>query len=442
MDPALSENNLYVELCNAVKKGDAGVVWDLLKAKKVNPNPRKVENEVENDVPLCIACKTGRMDIIRMLITNELYPANPNQKLGSQDYSTCYYHGINVTPPFLQAVYYGNVKVIKLLLSESIVKVELEYECLVADKGAVTALVLAVEQQNAQVVSLLLQARADAYPKPTLRSRHLPIKLAVRTGNVHICRMLLDAAPSYLGKLARIIPKNYATMHGSLEILQLLVKHGFIICDQVILNVVRDRHPDLLEYCLEHVYQQHGDALQWHETTMASLMGVKAENPMKQSDERCFAVLLWWGMYTARTPFIDYDEESALYAAFKGGAIKTMRMLVELRPSNLQERWIVEERIPQPPIDLSFYYKHFDFLEHNIKERVQFEVTMIEKRKNPCSLMILCRAKIIQSLGYKPFTKIPELPLPKALKDFVMLKDFERFYPRSDYYSPWRQLRY
>ena len=68
---------------------------------------------------------------------------------------------------------------IKLLLSESIVKVELEYECL-----TVTALILAVTQQNVPVVSLLLQAKADPYHNPTLRNEDLPINLALRTGNV------------------------------------------------------------------------------------------------------------------------------------------------------------------------------------------------------------------------------------------------------------------
>ena len=76
MNPVLSENNLYVELCNAVANGDAHMVWDFLKEKKVNPNLK----QSRNDVPLSTACKTGRMDIIRMLITNELYPANPNQE--------------------------------------------------------------------------------------------------------------------------------------------------------------------------------------------------------------------------------------------------------------------------------------------------------------------------------------------------------------------------
>ena len=228
-------------------------------------------------------------------------------------------------------------------------------------------------------------------------------------------------------KPARIIPENHATIHGNLEILQLLVKHGFTISDQVIQNIMKARYPDLLEYCLEHIYQQHGDTLQWHEATMTSLMRIRAEDPKKQCDERCFAVLLQWGMYTA-TPFIDYNKESALYTAFNGGAIKTMRMLVELRPSCLKERWLVEGDIPQPQVNLNFtYHQYFNFLEHNVKECQKFAVTMIEKRKNPCSLMILCRAKIIQSLGYKPFTKIPELPIPKVHKDFIMLKDVEGF---------------
>ena len=159
---------------------------------------------------------------------------------------------------------------------------------------------------------------------------------------------------------------------------------------------------------------------------MALWMRRWAEDQMKQCDEKCFAVLLQWGIYTAKTLFINYIE-TALYTAVNKGAIKTMRMLVELRPSCLQEQWLVEGAIPEPPAAFSFSSSSYNVLQHRIKECQKFAETLIEARKNPCSLMVLCRAKIIQSLGYKPFTKVPELPLPKAHKDFLMLKDVGLF---------------
>ena len=330
-----------------------------------------------------------------------------------------------MTTPFLWAVYFKYTDIIKLLLFESIVKVDLESECFIPGTGAGTVLTLAIAQKNVRLVALLLQGKADPSHNPRPQNNaYLPINMALRTGNVSICSLLLDAFYNYPGKPAWSIPGEYTTMHGSLEILQLLVKHGAKISDDIIKSIVIGRYPHLLEYCLEHEYQRPGNEIQWNETTMISLMRIILEDPMKQCDERCFAVLLQWGIYTARTPVVDNDEEFALYTAANAGAIQTMRMLVELRPSRLQKRWLVEGRIPPPPAGFSFT---FNLLEHNIKACQKFAVTLIEARKNPCLLMILCRAKIIQSLGYKPFAKVPELPLPMALKDFVMLKNIEGY---------------
>ena len=415
MDPKL-ECNLFEELCNAVEKGDAHTVEDFLHERKVNPNSSKPEKKV----PLSIAIKAGRVDIIQMLITNEPYPANPNQALtlGTEILEN-FDHGINPTP-FLHAVYSENVDVIKVLLSESIVKVNLEHEGLLLDKGLFTALTLAICLENVSIVELLLQAKADLnhniYPEFIDSS---PINMALNTGNVRICRMLLDAKahPHNLEKPALMVPENYVAMHGNLEILKLLVKHGALISDKVIQTVVEYRYPDLLEYCLDHEHQRLANVFQWDESKLEYYMRIFVYGTEKQSDERCFAVLLRWGIYTASMPS---TQESAFLAAAYVGAIKTMRMMVELRPQCLQERWLAKGEIPLPLAGLGLTTNH-------IEECRKFAATLIETRKIPCSLMVLCRTKIIQSLGYKPFTKVPELPLPRAHKDFVMLKNVEGF---------------
>ena len=248
MDSRLSENNLYVELHNAVERGDSHAVHDLLKEKKANPNPRKVGN----DLPLNIACKNGRMDIIRMLITNELYPANPNQDFHDEELFTNNSNVMFETTPFLQAVSSENTEVIKVLLSESVVTVNLEHESVTLARGPVTALTLAVAQENVPLVTLLLQARADPLHNPNDQNDScFPINLALEAGNISICKMLLDAASYYSKNYVWMIPEIYVMKRGSLEILQLLVKHGVSISDRVIQNAVIGRYPDLLEYCLD-----------------------------------------------------------------------------------------------------------------------------------------------------------------------------------------------
>ena len=106
---------------------------------------------------------------------------------------------------------------------------------------------------------------------------------------------------------------------------------------------------------------------------------------------------------------------SALWTAVCFGALKTVRMMVELKPQCLQEKRFVE--------DFNWTKWRMDHGE----AKYHIIATLIEARKNPFSLMVLCRAKIIQSLRYKPFEKVPKLPLPQVHKDFLMLKNVEGF---------------
>ena len=157
------------------------MVKTLLQNKNANPNP----SEPKEVVPLSIACKVGNLDIIRMLITNELHPANPNETLVSVESPLNQYE---YTTPFLQAITSGNIEVIRLLLTESLVKVELENRGnLIENDGleySVTALTLALRQVNIPVVKMLLQSKADPNYSPLndhpFVFSDLPIHLALK----------------------------------------------------------------------------------------------------------------------------------------------------------------------------------------------------------------------------------------------------------------------
>ena len=65
------------------------------------------------------------------------------------------------------------------------------------------------------------------------------------------------------------VPIHHVAFEGNLELLQVLVEYGVHISyfDSTLWEyAVAGRNPDLLEYCLEHVHQRLGDAVQWMKT--------------------------------------------------------------------------------------------------------------------------------------------------------------------------------
>ena len=82
-------------------------------------------------------------------------------------------------------------------------------------------------------------------------------------------------------------------------------------------------------------------------------------------------------------------------------------MLIEYNPYFLQDNWLVNNEIPfdiGPDKDLNF-----------IKD-------LLAIRKQPPRLDMACRLKIIQQLGYNTMSKVKAVPLPRALKDFILFK--------------------
>ena len=157
--------------------------------------------------------------------------------------------------------------------------------------------------------------------------------------------------------------------------------------------------PQTLELCLERAYNERGDSSQLNIDTLPNdllTFCIYMDSP------DCLSVLLRWGLYTPKQTFF----RGLFHQAAAEGDITSMKMLAEFRPQNLQDRWLVKGYIP---IKLR-------------TEQKRFLDELLETRKKPQLLRILCRYKISRQLGFNPVNKAEKLPLSENLKQFVQFK--------------------
>ena len=328
----------YRRLCRAVTKSDVDEVNCLLNVDKVDPNPSVHYMKS----PLWIACENNNFEIVRLLITNEFHPADPNIP---------YKAGKN---PLVEAVCQRKTDLITLLMNESRITVNLNWTCY-----GFSSLYWAVRHESVALVELLLKAGAN----PNIPKNNI--------SKLPIC---------------------WAVCDGNLQIVQLLLQYGADMkpcCDELLEDAAYRNHCDVLEHLLQHAYNK---------DLLSSCTGDLMCPAIVSSVVTSIKVLLRWGFFT------NESMSSGVCCLFGVAAacanMTVLKMLVELKPQCLQESW------PYP------FQK-------------SFSAELIEARKHPARLDILCRSKIIQQLGFKPISKVEKLPLPRILKDFVQLKNSE-----------------
>ena len=349
------------------------------------------------DLPLSIACYNGNLDILRMLITNPKRPANPNK---------INHKGVTL---FTDAVCTQNIEVINLLLSESLVPVNLNY-----DKSITTPLLEAISLRNKQLVEMLLKAGADPVINLDCPYKDPPFAVAIRRGDVEICESLLSPHGCDLhAELYDDFP-NYTAIHeaascNQLEIVKLLLERGANIYNtetvmNLVANIAEADHAEVLDYCLQYTYNKFCDGISfWSERML--------DHAFVSSAERCVSVMLTWGIYTCSMSAVNIqmhdckDYCSRFHVAAIEGDIKSMELLLKLKPQCLQEGWLVSKDIPAM-----------------LELQEAFTQELIEVRKQPPRLMQLCRSTIFQQLDYNPIPKVEKLPLPRSLKHFVQFK--------------------
>ena len=283
----------YRRLCRAVSNGDMELVNHLLKVEVADPNP----SERAYTTPLAIACRNHNLDIVRLLITNPLHPADPNttyykvfdreRKQNIKDFG-------NEASPFFLAVSSQSIELVNLLLTESRVSVNTNAVC-----SGITPIAIPLRNENLQLMELLLKFGADP-------NMHMPV-----------------------------------LEHYGVDVLS----HQWTILNQAL----GSRHTlKYLRFWLQYAYNKLGERNEcWHVELV--------KRALCTGSESCVLLLLRWGMYTcpkAQKPATEYQgsewyaKRTTFFIAANGGKIQCIKALVELNPWCLQESWLVNRYIP------------------------------------------------------------------------------------------------
>ena len=170
---------------------------------------------------------------------------------------------------------------------------------------------------------------------------------------------------------------------------------------------IEQQNPAMCRLLIEYGYKMNAP-LEWHETPL--------EMAICCHSEQCALTLVHWGCSIRSLP----SKPSYFLHAACEGLIPLMKLLLDRKPSFLNEDWIRNRKMP-----LTFYKKP------------AFYEWLCEESSRPRNLKLLCRSFIFQYLGKYACHKIKELPLPKQLLDFVGMKEHinENMYEKITVYS-------
>ena len=367
----------------------------------VDPNVKSKLGEYK-DPMLWTACGQNNLAMVKLLITHQHRPANPNIRVKAECLIT-------------YAVAKNDIQLVKLLLHKAVIKVELEVEGGIGGEIC-TPLMNAVASNNISMVKLLLEAGADPdhFPDGFATS---PLMKAARIGSITLCKLLIEHKccanlfvfqnGMYCSALhCAVICNKFNTAKYLLEEakVDISLTHGTVITEAI------QRHQsEILDYMLQFLYRLHGDDILWYGSALHQ--AIKAHH----RSESCVAVLLRRGVNNVPCKtsipqdLAAYELEippcSVFCQAVEYGHINAAHLLKELYPQCLQEDWFIT-------------YNAF-------REHKECFKQIQNERKNPPYLDVLCRTKIFQQLGYNPITKAERLPLPRKLIDFVQGKDIK-----------------
>ena len=393
------EKKLYY----AVIHNDVETVTSLLDAG-VDPN-KKSKFSKYKDPMLWTACEQNNLAMVKLLITHQHRPANPNVQCKN---------GWLI----IAAIDKNNIKLVKLLLREAVIKVDLKVEVEDRIKYRIcTPLMRAVTSNNIPMVKLLLEEGADPdyFPDSFATSAFMD---AAKMDSVVLCKLLVEYrcnANLFVFRYRRYYSAlHWAVICNKFNTVKYLLEEAKVDISQthgtVITEAIYCHKSEILDYMLQILYRLHDDDILWYGSALH-----QAIRPSYYRSESCVAVLLRWGVNSVpcKTSIphdlagyrLEIPPRSVFWQAVEHDDINAVHLLKELYPQCLQEDWFITYDV---------------FREHKeCFEQIQYE------RKNPPCLDALCRTKIFQQLGYNPITKAETLPLPRKLIDFVQGKDIK-----------------
>ena len=296
---------------------------------------------------------------------------------------------------------------------------------------SISVLVTAVVGEDILMVKLLLTAGADVNQTVTIHGQTMTLLMAaISRRNMDLIKLLAEHGCD-VNKLAfddedEVYALQLSALHmaihkGQLDAVKYLIEEHhaniFVGSGSLIYATFLNDDVECLCYLLQHAVSLCGDRIWWNGPLLNAAMAKKAE--------KCAAVLLLNGLHSVPYnwspdvfPFIETCN-TVFNDAACSGCWKAMKLLKHMYPYSLQENWLVEGQFKQ------------DFLQ---QDGIR---SLMDERKQPPRLDILCRAMIFQQLGYRQLPKAEKLPLPRMLKEYVQFKDIlGSMWPSGTYQFP------
>ena len=229
-----------------------------------------------------------------------------------------------------------------------------------------------------------------------------PLIIAVREHHNEICHLLVNHGAN-VNACSRYNALHFASAIGNYDAAVLLLEAGaqvFTTSERgtveypAVRAAISSGHSHILKLYLEHCEKVHSRIpLEWVykrsfqcDKANCAIIALKAGYFPLQNTEDMFK------------PYISSFQLAAL-----NGSIKLMNLLVELKPQFLEENWLIEKLF-----SIYLFSQHSDYI-----------MCLLTDRKQVPSLVKLCRTAILAQLGMYYIPLIKELPLPKALMNYL-----------------------
>ena len=269
----------------------------------------------------------------------------------------------------------------------------------------------AIDDRHSRIVELLLSAGAnanfvDGYGDET------PLMLSVegRSRNTEIPRLLLNhnvdvnAVSKY-----QLQALHWAMSFAPDETVTMLLEYGAEIHNpgNKLVGVspftlaLKLGRPGLVNLFLDHC-----DKIHVHVP-----LELLFKTAISLRSEECAVVILRRGYFQVRKSLEFKAGISCFEAAAGCGLRKLMGSMVELNPQFLQEKWLVDERVP-----------------FKLEQHPEFVSWLVKCRKQPPSLVKLSRCTVLAHLTTYSMAESMQLPLPKSLKEYLGSNSMESSY--------------
>lgn len=222
----------------------------------------------------------------------------------------------------------------------------------------------------------------------------------VQLNNRTICELLLNSMCDKEARTADgFTALHYAVAYRRYDIAEVLLsnhvdKHAASSGGATPMAVaIEHQNPTMCRMLIEYGYKMNS-VFDWQETPL--------EMAIVCHSEECAMTLVHWGC--GLRPLI--GKPSYFLRSACEGLTLLVQLLVDMNPYYLNEDWVRRRQIP-----LSLY------------KRPSFYEWLCSEASQPRSLKLLCRANIFRYLGKYPCHKVDQLPLPKALNNFVGFRE-------------------